>query len=52
MPPLPWPPQIFVRLGTKQRGLVTHVTFFEHSRCPLERQDGTAETDETAETEP
>ena len=50
MPPLPWPPKTFV--GTKQRGLVTHVTFFDHFRCPLERQNGTAETNETAETEP
>jgi hypothetical protein len=34
----------------KEPGFVTHVTFFEHFRCPLERLEGTAETEETAET--
>jgi|HubBroStandDraft_4_1064222.scaffolds.fasta_scaffold833242_1 hypothetical protein len=35
---------------TKESGFVTRVTFFEHFRCPLERLEGTAETEETAET--
>jgi hypothetical protein len=39
--------------GSKPRsesGFVTHVTFSGHFRCPLERREGIAETEETAET--